>query len=85
MLTAASVEQPVSFDSLGFSPILQLILRFFSPDVLKAVALGATAVGIGRPFIFSYSSYGQEGTEHAMQVRHSSSAKIHILLRSDAV
>lgn len=41
-------------------------------DVIKAVALGATAVGLGRPFIYSYSAYGQEGVEHAMQVRLSS-------------
>ncbi|KAL7413450.1 glyoxylate dehydrogenase [Mrakia frigida] len=37
-------------------------------DVIKAVALGATAVGIGRPFIYAYSSYGQEGVEHACQI-----------------
>jgi len=37
-------------------------------DVLKAVALGATAVGIGRPFLYSYSAYGPEGTDHALQI-----------------
>ncbi|KZO93869.1 hypothetical protein CALVIDRAFT_539522 [Calocera viscosa TUFC12733] len=37
-------------------------------DVLKAVALGATAVGIGRPFIYSYSAYGQDGVERAIRI-----------------
>lgn len=37
-------------------------------DVLKAVALGATAVGIGRPFLYAMSTYGQEGIEQAMQI-----------------
>lgn len=37
-------------------------------DVLKAVALGATAVGIGRPFLYAYSAYGAEGVAHALQL-----------------
>ena len=32
-------------------------------DMLKALALGARAVGLGRPFLYSLA-YGQEGTEH---------------------
>ncbi|TDZ35032.1 Cytochrome b2 [Colletotrichum spinosum] len=36
-------------------------------DVLKAVALGATAVGVGRPFLYSLV-YGQEGVEHLSQI-----------------
>ena len=36
-------------------------------DVLKALALGATAVGIGRPFLYSLC-YGQEGVEHLSQI-----------------
>ncbi|KAI0724176.1 FMN-dependent dehydrogenase-domain-containing protein [Fomitopsis betulina] len=39
-------------------------------DVLKAVALGATAVGIGRPFLYAFSAYGQEGVERALQILH---------------
>lgn len=35
-------------------------------DILKAIALGATAVGIGRPFLYSLA-YGQEGAEHLIQ------------------
>ncbi|KAH8779975.1 cytochrome b2 [Diaporthe sp. PMI_573] len=36
-------------------------------DIIKAIALGATAVGVGRPFLYSLV-YGQEGTEHLIQV-----------------
>ncbi len=32
-------------------------------DIFKAVALGATAVGIGRPVLYSLASYGQAGVE----------------------
>jgi L-lactate dehydrogenase (cytochrome) len=37
-------------------------------DIIKAIALGATAVGIGRPFLYSLV-YGQEGVEHLSQSR----------------
>ncbi|BEJ13780.1 hypothetical protein CspHIS471_0309540 [Cutaneotrichosporon sp. HIS471] len=37
-------------------------------DVLKAVALGATAVGIGRPMIYAMSGYGTEGVSRALQI-----------------
>ncbi|GAA5857273.1 hypothetical protein JCM5353_003596 [Sporobolomyces roseus] len=37
-------------------------------DILKAVALGATAVGIGRPFLYAYSAYGSEGVVQAIQI-----------------
>jgi L-lactate dehydrogenase (cytochrome) len=57
-------------------------------DVLKAIALGATAgaspergmqsvriltrytlsVGIGRPFLYAFSTYGTDGVDHALQI-----------------
>ncbi|KAK7036435.1 hypothetical protein VNI00_011632 [Paramarasmius palmivorus] len=37
-------------------------------DVIKAVALGAAAVGIGRPFLYAFSSYGVEGVDKALQI-----------------
>ncbi|KAA1470386.1 glyoxylate dehydrogenase [Dentipellis sp. KUC8613] len=37
-------------------------------DVLKAIALGASAVGVGRPFLYAFSAYGQEGVEKAIQI-----------------
>ncbi|KAK0383892.1 hypothetical protein NLU13_7984 [Sarocladium strictum] len=38
-------------------------------DVLKAICLGASAVGIGRPFMFAVN-YGQEGVEHLVTLLH---------------
>ena len=32
-------------------------------DILKALALGATAVGVGRPYLYSLA-YGKEGVQH---------------------
>merc|ERR1711990_124484 len=37
-------------------------------DIFKAVALGATAVGIGRPVLYSLAAYGQEGIERMVQI-----------------
>ncbi|KAF4157569.1 hypothetical protein CNMCM6069_005517 [Aspergillus lentulus] len=37
-------------------------------DILKALCLGAKGVGIGRPFLFAMSTYGQPGVERAMQL-----------------
>ncbi|KAI3657601.1 hypothetical protein MP638_005805 [Amoeboaphelidium occidentale] len=37
-------------------------------DVFKAIAMGAKAVGIGRPFLYAMSSYGQEGVERAIDI-----------------
>jgi L-lactate dehydrogenase (cytochrome) len=37
-------------------------------DVLKALALGASAVGVGRGFLYAFSSYGQDGVEKAIQI-----------------
>ena len=37
-------------------------------DVLKAIALGAKGVGIGRPFLYAYSAYGTEGVNRAIQL-----------------
>ncbi|GIZ44416.1 hypothetical protein CKM354_000761400 [Cercospora kikuchii] len=36
-------------------------------DVLKALCLGATAVGLGRPFLFA-ANYGEEGVEHLIDI-----------------
>ncbi len=40
-------------------------------DILKALALGATAVGIGRPYLYSLT-YGQEGVEHLTESKSDS-------------
>lgn len=38
-------------------------------DVLKALALGATAVGLGRPFLYSMAAgYGEDGVRRAIAI-----------------
>ena len=37
-------------------------------DAFKALALGATAVGIGRPSIYSLAAFGQPGVERMLQI-----------------
>ncbi|KAL7893667.1 FMN-dependent dehydrogenase domain-containing protein [Trichoderma sp. SZMC 28014] len=37
-------------------------------DILKALCLGAKGVGIGRPFLYAMSTYGQPGVERVMQL-----------------
>ena len=37
-------------------------------DVFKALALGATAAGIGRPYIWGLSSFGQQGVERVLDI-----------------
>lgn len=37
-------------------------------DVFKAIALGAKAVGIGRPSLVGMAAYGQEGVEKVMEI-----------------
>jgi isopentenyl diphosphate isomerase/L-lactate dehydrogenase-like FMN-dependent dehydrogenase len=37
-------------------------------DLFKALALGATAVGIGRPYIWGLASFGQAGVETVLEI-----------------
>lgn len=37
-------------------------------DVYKALALGARAVGIGRPYIWGLSAFGQDGVERVLDI-----------------
>ena len=37
-------------------------------DIIKALCLGATGVGIGRPFLYAMSAYGLPGVDRAMQL-----------------
>ncbi len=53
VLEGAAGKIPILIDS-GFRS---------GADVFKALALGATAVGIGRPHIWGLASFGQEGVE----------------------
>lgn len=38
-------------------------------DIVKALCLGATAVGLGRPFLYALSGYGTAGVERAIQCK----------------
>lgn len=37
-------------------------------DIFKALALGATAVGVGRPYIWGLGAFGQEGVETVLTI-----------------
>jgi isopentenyl diphosphate isomerase/L-lactate dehydrogenase-like FMN-dependent dehydrogenase len=39
-------------------------------DVYKALALGASAVGIGRPYVYGLTAFGQEGVERVLDILH---------------
>jgi 4-hydroxymandelate oxidase len=39
-------------------------------DIYKALALGARAVGIGRPYVYGLASFGQEGVERVLDILH---------------
>jgi L-lactate dehydrogenase (cytochrome) len=36
-------------------------------DVVKALALGAKAVGLGRPFLYANGTHGEEGVSRVLQ------------------
>jgi 4-hydroxymandelate oxidase len=40
-------------------------------DIFKALALGANAVGIGRPYIWGLASFGQAGVERVLEILRS--------------
>jgi len=37
-------------------------------DVLKAMALGATAVGIGRPYLWGLGAFGEAGVNRVLEI-----------------
>jgi len=39
-------------------------------DIFKALALGATAVGIGRPYAWGLAAFGEPGVEAVLEVLH---------------
>ena len=56
-VVAAAGDTPVLFDSGVRS----------GSDVVKALALGATAVGTGRPYAYALAVGGEEGVEHHLR------------------
>jgi len=63
----AALKTKGSWPNPNFSVFVDGGVRRAS-DVLKAIALGASAVGVGRGFLYAFSSYGQEGVERAIQI-----------------
>lgn len=57
VVDAVGHDVPVVFDSGVRS----------GPDVVKALALGASAVGIGRPYAYGLAIGGQAGIEHVLR------------------
>ena len=47
-------------------------------DVYKALALGARGVGIGRPYVWGLSAFGQEGVERVLDILH---AELRLIMR----
>jgi len=37
-------------------------------DVIKALAMGAQAVGVGRPYLWGLGAFGQEGVERVLDL-----------------
>lgn len=62
-------KRGVTFPNEGFQLFVDGGVRR-ATDVLKAIALGATAVGVGRPFLYAFSSYGVDGVEKALEILH---------------
>jgi isopentenyl diphosphate isomerase/L-lactate dehydrogenase-like FMN-dependent dehydrogenase len=51
-------------------------------DIFKALALGASAVGVGRPYIWGLASFGQEGVETVLQILRS---ELQLVMRQSGV
>lgn len=64
-LVSPNPREPRSSDGNLFSLFVDGGVRRGS-DVVKALALGATAVGIGRPSLYALSSYGEQGVLRAL-------------------
>lgn len=47
-------------------------------DVYKALAMGARGVGIGRPYVWGLSAFGQEGVERVLDILH---AELGLIMR----
>ena len=58
VVAAANGQIPVIIDS-GFRR---------GTDVFKALALGADAIGVGRPFLWGLASFGEEGVQTALNL-----------------
>jgi isopentenyl diphosphate isomerase/L-lactate dehydrogenase-like FMN-dependent dehydrogenase len=51
-------------------------------DILKALALGANAICIGRPYLWGLGAFGQEGVERTLQILR---AELHVAMQQCGV
>lgn len=54
-------------------------------DVIKALALGAHAVAIGRPYLYGLAAHGQVGVEHVLELFRSEIARAMLLLGCSSI
>lgn len=63
----ALVALPGVVDAVGDHPVIFDSGVRSGPDVITAMALGATAVAVGRPYAYGLAVGGQEGIEHVVR------------------
>ena len=51
-------------------------------DILKALAMGARAVGIGRPYVWGLAAFGQPGVERVLEMLR---AELELVMRQGGV
>jgi isopentenyl diphosphate isomerase/L-lactate dehydrogenase-like FMN-dependent dehydrogenase len=51
-------------------------------EIFNAPALGGSAVGVGRPYIWGLASFGQEGVETVLQILRS---ELQLVMRQSGV
>lgn len=61
IVAAVKGKMPIMIDS-GFRR---------GTDIVKALAMGATAVGIGRPYLWGLGAFGQPGVERVLEILRS--------------
>jgi 4-hydroxymandelate oxidase len=62
---------PEVIDGAGSMPVLIDGGFRRGTDIYKALALGARAVGIGRPYLWALAAFGQPGVERALDILRS--------------
>jgi 4-hydroxymandelate oxidase len=62
---------PEVIDGAGSMPVLIDGGFRRGTDIYKALALGARAVGIGRPYLWALAAFGQSGVERALDILRS--------------
>ncbi len=67
--TIETLPEVIASAGAGFPVLIDGCVRR-GTDVFKALALGARAVGIGRPYVYGLTAFGQAGVERALDILH---------------